>query len=149
MARRDPVRQLVGRSRPGPAGLAFLPLVWLAGRQLDLLAIGDATPRILGMRLERARLGLLLIAVLLASSSVAVAGEIAFVGLVAPHAARMLAPGSTRSILPLAVLIGVVLVVGADTLGRSLIAPFQIPAGIFTALIGAPYFAFLLWRTPR
>jgi len=130
-------------------GVLALPLVWLAGRQLDLLAIGDATPRVLGMRLERTRLGLLLLAVLLASSSVAVAGEIAFVGLIAPHAARMLANGSTRATLPVAILIGIILVVGADTLGRSLIPPFQIPAGIFTALIGAPFFAFLLWRTSR
>jgi iron complex transport system permease protein len=129
--------------------LATVPIVWLAGRQLDLLAVSDTTPRILGMRLERTRLALLAIAVLLAASAVAVAGEIAFVGLVAPHAARMLAPGSSRAVLPLAATIGVVLVVGADALGRSLIPPFQIPAGIFTALLGAPYFAFLLWRTAR
>lgn len=132
----------------GPA-LALIPFVWIAGRQLDLLAVSDATPRVLGMRLERVRLALLGLAVILASASVAVAGQLAFVGLIAPHAARILIPGTTRSTLPLAMLLGVILVVGADTLGRSLIPPFQIPAGIFTALVGAPYFAFLLWRTPR
>jgi iron complex transport system permease protein len=123
-----------------------VPLVLGQRRRLDLLAIDEDTPRILGIRTGRARLGLLAIAAVLAAVSVVAVGTVGFVGLVAPHLARALVgPRHGRSI-PVAMLLGGLLVVVADTLGRTLIAPTQLPAGLIIALIGAPYFVWLLRR---
>jgi iron complex transport system permease protein len=72
---------------------------------------------------------------------------IGFVGLVAPHVARALVGGRHARVLPVAALLGALLVCVADTIGRSVIAPAQIPAGLMTELLGAPYFVWLLWRT--
>ena len=72
---------------------------------------------------------------------------IAFVGLVAPHAARVLVGAQHRRVLPVAALLGALLVSVADTLGRTVIAPGQLPAGLLAALVGTPYFVWLLWRS--
>ncbi|MFD0478489.1 iron chelate uptake ABC transporter family permease subunit [Nonomuraea thailandensis] len=120
-------------------------LVWLR-RDLDLLALDEDTPRILGVPLEPVRLGALAGAVLLTSTAVAAVGVVAFVGLVAPHAARALVGAHHSRVLPVAALLGALLVSLADTLGRTVIAPAQVPAGLVTALIGTPYFVYLLWR---
>jgi len=127
--------------------LAITPALAAASRRLDLLALDDDTPRLLGIRLERTRLLVLAAAALLTSTAVSAVGVIAFVGLVAPHAARALVGGRHRRVLPVAALLGAVLVSLADTLGRTAIAPAQIPAGLVTAMIGTPYFAWLLWRS--
>jgi iron complex transport system permease protein len=74
-------------------------------------------------------------------------GVVAFVGLVAPHAARALVGGQHRRVLLVAPLLGAVLVGAADTIGRTVIAPAQVPAGLITALVGTPYFIWLLWRS--
>jgi iron complex transport system permease protein len=76
-------------------------------------------------------------------------GVIGFVGLVAPHAARLLAGARHVVVLPLAAVLGAVLTCVADTLGRTVIAPGQLPAGLLTAAVGAPYFIWLLWRSRR
>ncbi|NJP96772.1 iron ABC transporter permease [Nonomuraea sp. FMUSA5-5] len=120
-------------------------LVWLR-RDLDLLALDEDTPRVLGVPLEPVRLGALAGAVLLTSTAVSAVGVVAFVGLVAPHAARALVGAHHARVLPVAALIGALLVSLADTLGRTVIAPAQVPAGLVTALIGTPYFVYLLWR---
>lgn len=125
----------------------LLPLAWLFGRQLDAISLGDDPPRSLGIRLEPARLGLLTLAVALAAGAVAVVGTIGFVGLVAPHAARSFVAGRHRRLIVVAALLGALLVVVADTAGRTLLAPTEIPAGLMTALIGTPYFGWRLWRT--
>jgi len=104
-------------------------------------------PRVLGVRLERTRLLLLVAAALLTSTAVGAVGVVGFVGLVAPHAARALVGGRHAHVLLLAPLLGGLLVSVADTLGRTVISPAQIPAGIITAVVGAPYFVYLLWRT--
>ncbi|ASW57758.1 iron ABC transporter permease [Plantactinospora sp. KBS50] len=127
--------------------LLSIPAVVAARRELDLLALDDDTPRVLGVRVERARLVALGAAALLASTAVSAVGVIGFVGLVAPHAARALVGSRHGRVLPVAVLLGAALVSLADTLGRSVIAPAQIPAGLVTALIGTPYFVWLLWRS--
>jgi iron complex transport system permease protein len=118
-------------------------------RQLDLVALDDDTPRLLGLCLARERLGLLCLSVLLSASAVAAAGTIAFVGLVAPHAARALVGRRHVRVLPVAVMLGAALVCAADLLGRTVIAPAQLGAGLTTAVIGAPYFLYLLVRTRR
>ncbi|MFG1840542.1 iron ABC transporter permease [Micromonospora sp. NPDC049175] len=127
--------------------LVLTPAVVAARRDLDLLALDDDTPRVLGVRLERTRLVALGAAALLTSTAVSAVGVIGFVGLVAPHAARALVGGRHSRVLPVAALLGAALVSIADTLGRTVIAPAQIPAGLVTAMIGAPYFVWLLWRS--
>lgn len=133
---------------PVAVGLALaVPLVFGLRRRLDLLAVDDDTPRILGVRLERSRLLLLGAAAVLASLSVVAIGAVGFVGLVAPHLARFIAGARHSRLIPLSMLLGALLVSVADTLGRTLIAPAQIPAGLMIALIGAPYFVWLLRRS--
>lgn len=127
--------------------VVLLPLVWSASRVLDLVALDEDTPRLVGVRLEPARLGLLLAAALLIAGSVGAVGVVGFVGLVAPHAARALVGGSHLRVVPVAMLLGAVLLSVADTVGRTVIAPAQIPAGLVVAVIGAPYFLWLLARS--
>ncbi|MER5455174.1 iron ABC transporter permease [Micromonospora sp. NPDC002389] len=133
-----------------PVAIALLvltPAVVAARRELDLMTLDDDTPRVLGVRLERTRLIALGAAALLTSTAVSAVGVIGFVGLVAPHAARALVGGRHSRVLPVAALLGAALVSLADTLGRTVIAPAQIPAGLVTAMIGTPYFVWLLWRS--
>jgi ABC-type Fe3+-siderophore transport system permease subunit len=127
--------------------LITFPLAWAAHRELDLLAVDDDTPRVVGIRLERLRLLVLLAGALLASTAVSAVGVVGFVGLVAPHAARALVSGRHLYVVPVAVLLGSVLLSLADTLGRSVIAPAQVPAGLVVAMIGAPYFLYLLYQS--
>jgi len=126
-----------------------LPVLLSARRELDLLAFDDDTPRVLGIRIAPARLGLLVVSVILTAAAVSAVGAIGFVGLVAPHAARALVGARHSAVLPVAALLGAILVCVADTLGRTLIAPAQLPAGLLTAVVGAPYFVWLLWRSRR
>jgi iron complex transport system permease protein len=124
-----------------------IPLAVVVRRELDLLALDDDTPRLVGVRLERSRLLVLAVAAVLAATSVTAVGVVGFVGLVAPHAARALVGGRHARVLPVAMLLGAVLLGLADTLGRTVIAPAQLPAGLAVALLGAPYFVWLLARS--
>lgn len=124
-----------------------IPLAWVVRRELDLLALDEDTPRLVGVGLERVRLLVLLVAALLAATSVAAVGVVGFVGLVAPHMARALVGGRHTRSLPVAVLLGAVLLGAADLIGRTVIAPGQVPAGLVVAIIGAPYFVYLLARS--
>lgn len=125
----------------------IVPFVVAIRRELDLLSLDDDTPRVLGIRLEVVRLVALLGSALLAATAVSAVGVIGFVGLVAPHAARALVGGRHTRVIPVAMVLGALVVSLADTIGRSVIAPAQIPAGLLTALIGTPYFVWLLWRS--
>ncbi|MHA7209387.1 iron ABC transporter permease [Arthrobacter sp. MDT1-65] len=127
--------------------LIGLPVIASLSRAQDLLALDEDTPRLLGLQVPRTRVVLLAAAVLLTASSVAGIGVIGFVGLVAPHAARALVGASHRLILPTAMLLGAILVCLGDLIGRTAIAPAQLPAGLLTALLGAPYFIHLLFRS--
>lgn len=127
--------------------LVVVPLVAWLRRDLDLLALDEDSPRILGVPLEPVRLAALGGAVLLTATAVSAVGVVGFVGLVAPHAARALVGGHHARVLPVATLLGALLVSLADTLGRTVIAPAQVPAGLVTALVGTPYFVWLLWRS--
>ncbi|MCE0509252.1 iron ABC transporter permease [Microbacterium sp. KKR3/1] len=124
-----------------------LPFVVMSRRELDVLSLDEDTPRLVGIRLEPVRLTLLVVAAVLAALSVTAIGVIGFVGLVAPHAARALVGATHARVIPVAVLLGGLLVGVADTIGRTVIAPAQLPAGLVVALIGAPYFVWLLWRS--
>lgn len=126
--------------------LVAVPILFGMRRQLDLLAVDEDTPRILGIRLEGTRFTVLGIAAVLAAVSVVAVGTVGFVGLVAPHLARSLVGSRHGRVIPVSMVIGGVLVCVADTLGRTLIAPAQLPAGLMIALVGAPYFVWLLRR---
>ena len=138
-----------GRSLPDVAPVVAVlivvtPIVVILRRQLDLLAIDEDTPRILGINLERTRFGVLALAAVLAAVSVIAVGTVGFVGLVAPHLARSLVGARHARVIPVAMILGALLVVVADTFGRTIISPSQLPAGLMIALIGAPYFVWLL-----
>lgn len=133
----------------------WLLLIWLAlpvtlliimAPVLDLLGFDDAIVRGLGVSAAWARAGMLLLCAVIAASAVAVSGPIGFVGLIAPHIARRMTGSGHRRLLPMAAMVGAALLLIADTLGRSVIAPLQIPAGIMTAGVGAPFLAWLMWR---
>jgi iron complex transport system permease protein len=122
--------------------LACLPFA----RDLNVLARGDLAASALGVSVPRLRIGLYLVASLLTATAVTIAGSVGFVGLVIPHLLRLLGLSDHRRLLPAAVLAGGSLLVLADTLARSLIAPQQLPVGVITALLGVPVFLFLLHR---
>ncbi|WP_148572366.1 iron ABC transporter permease [Nocardioides caldifontis] len=127
--------------------LVALPLALVVRRELDLLALDEDTPRVVGIPLERVRLLVLLTAAVLTAMAVSAVGVVGFVGLVSPHIARALVGSRSVRVIPVAVLVGALLLVVADTVGRTAIAPAQIPAGLVVALLGAPYFVFLLARS--
>jgi iron complex transport system permease protein len=126
--------------------VVFVPLALLLSRHLNALNLGEDVARGLGSRVARHRGLLLLTAVALAGSTVAAAGTIGFVGLMAPHTARRLVGPSHEGLLPTAGLLGGFIVVAADLVGRTIAAPIELPAGLVTAVIGAPFFIYLLWR---
>ncbi|KUM69945.1 iron ABC transporter permease [Streptomyces curacoi] len=143
-----------GRTLPDVAPLAAVLAVGVAvtalrRTELDLVSLDEDTPKLLGLNLARGRLGFLALAVLLSATAVAAAGTIGFVGLVAPHAARALVGRQHSRVVPVAVLLGAVLVCTADLVGRTVIAPAQLGAGLMTAVIGTPYFLYLLVRSRR
>jgi len=124
----------------------FLPLALVLARNLDTLNMGDDLAQGLGSRVEWTRSLLLLCTVALAGASVATAGTIGFVGLMAPHLARQLVGPSHAGLIPVAALTGACIVELADLVGRLLFAPIELPCGVITAVIGAPYFLWLLYR---
>ncbi len=115
-----------------------------AARRLDLLALGDDEAESLGVNAARLRLGVIVAATLGTAAAVAVSGLIGFVGIVVPHAIRLRAGPSYRRLLPLAAILGVPFLCGADLLARTLLAPAEIPIGVVTAVVGAPFFLALL-----
>ncbi|HIT91246.1 MAG TPA: iron ABC transporter permease [Candidatus Merdenecus merdavium] len=127
--------------------LVLIPYVLTKSRVLDVLNLGDHVAYSLGASVESERRKLLIAAVALAASSVAVSGSISFVGLISPHLARKLVGPRHRILLPTCALVGAVLVSIADTIGRVILQPSEIPTGIMVAMIGAPYFLYLLAKS--
>ncbi|MEM6941932.1 MAG: iron ABC transporter permease [Pseudomonadota bacterium] len=125
--------------------LGLLPVLFVAHRMLDTLGFDQQSAAGLGVAVPRARVGFVVLAVLFSAMATAAAGIIAFVGLAAPHMARFLAGHRVLAYGPLALLLGAVICLGADLIGRSIFAPTQIPAGIVCAILGAPYFFWLMW----
>lgn len=122
-------------------------LLWARYMDLNILNLADETAIGLGLSINRARFVYLLLAVILATMCVAVGGNIAFVGLIAPHIARRLVGTNHVYSLPITALAGAILLVGADWFGRSVLAPDEILIGIVVAMIGAPYFLYILAKT--
>ncbi|MFJ5778730.1 FecCD family ABC transporter permease [Streptomyces sp. NPDC093094] len=132
-----------------PCAAAGLTLAPLYARRLDLLALGDRPARHLGVDVERLRIVLILVVALLTAAAVSVAGVIGFVGLVVPHLLRMLAGPGHRFLVPGSALGGALVLLAADLAARTLAAPAELPLGVLTALVGSPFFFWLLRRTRR
>lgn len=126
-----------------------LPLVIYGARDLNALNLGEDVAQGLGLRLTLKRAFLLLLAVALAGVTVTVAGIIGFVGLIAPHLARRLVGSMHEGLVPTAALMGGFLVILADLIGRTISPPTEIPAGIVIAIIGVPFFLYLLWKREK
>ncbi|MFT0800059.1 iron ABC transporter permease [Bacillus swezeyi] len=129
--------------------MIFLPILFLLASKLDLMSLGDELVDGLGERSARLRFILIFVAVGLAGSCVAVVGSIGFIGLIAPHIARRLVGTKSKHLLLASGLAGSIVLLASDSLGRGLMPPVEIPAGILTAIIGAPYFLYLLKQEAR
>ena len=121
---------------------AALAVAW----RLDALALGEETAAALGIDVERSKRGVVAIAALLTAAAVSIAGLVAFVGLIAPHAARLVVGPSHARLLPAAAIVGAAFVVLADMTARVIVAPSELPMGVISGLVGGPFFFALLWR---
>lgn len=119
----------------------------LLARHLDLLSLGDRQARHLGLDVARTRKIVIAMTALLTGTSVAFTGTIGFIGLVVPHLARLLCGPSHRRVLPVSAVLGALLIVFADTLSRTIAPPDEVPIGLFTAALGAPFFLIVVLRT--
>ncbi|WP_100444697.1 FecCD family ABC transporter permease [Glycomyces xiaoerkulensis] len=132
-----------------PLAVIGLLLAPRYARLLDLLALGERPARHLGVDVERLRIALIVVVALLTAAAVAVSGVIGFIGLVVPHLLRMSAGPGHRSLIPLSALGGAAVLVWADLAARTVAAPAEVPLGVLTALVGSPFFFWLLRRTRR
>jgi iron complex transport system permease protein len=130
-----------------PWALILLAASWLSARKMNIQELGDELAIGAGVSLQKQRFFLLLLSTALTGGAVTFAGGISFVGLMAPHMARRLVGSSFGALLPASALLGAILVMAADLAGRMLFAPMEIPAGVFTAAVGAPYFIYLLYKS--
>lgn len=124
----------------------FIPLAFLLARNVNALQLGDDIASGVGSAVQRQRFVLLMVSVALAGAAVSVGGAISFVGLIAPHMTRKLVGPAFGGVLPIAAFIGGLIVVVADTIARTAFLPYDIPVGVFTAGVGAPFFIYLLYR---
>ena len=134
-----------------PTVAIFVSLGWLLvrARAMNVLTAGDDVGSSLGIEVNRLRIELLVVSSLLTAAAVSVAGGIGFVGLMVPHAARLVVGPDHRRVLPIALLVGAVFMVLVDLLSRVVDRPNELPVGVFTAAIGAPFFILLLRRGSR
>ncbi|BCB02724.1 FecCD family ABC transporter permease [Bacillus sp. KH172YL63] len=126
--------------------LILIPLALYKAQMLNVLGLSEPVSIGVGVSINRERFIMLLVAVALAASAVSVTGGIAFIGLMAPHMAKALVGPRNQLFIPVAILLGGWLLLLADTIGRNILEPDGIPAGIMIALIGAPYFMYLLLK---
>ncbi|WP_096463767.1 FecCD family ABC transporter permease [Aneurinibacillus soli] len=129
-----------------PYVLGGITVMWLCSRELNILALGEQKAHHLGMNVQRVRFVLLVTASLVAGATVAVSGVIGFVGLIIPHMMRSVAGSDYRVLLPVSAVAGSILLVVADTMARTVLDPQELPIGVITAFLGAPFFAYLLRR---
>lgn len=130
----------------GPYVLICGTVLILHRRHLDVLRVGDDEAKALGLNPARTRLLVIGAASLMTAAAVSVSGLIAFVGLVVPHIVRLLVSNSYRVIVPMSALVGAAFLAFVDVGARTLVAPSELPVGVITAFVGAPFFAFVLWR---
>ncbi|MFH1080551.1 MAG: iron chelate uptake ABC transporter family permease subunit [Pseudomonadota bacterium] len=126
--------------------LAGFVVMIIHARSLNLLLTGEETAMQLGVDVEKTKKILLVTASMTTAAAVSVSGTIGFVGLIIPHLLRLTLGPDHRLLLPAAVLFGASFLTAADTIARSVMAPVELPVGVITALCGAPYFIYLLYR---
>ncbi|SFL80293.1 iron complex transport system permease protein [Gracilibacillus orientalis] len=129
-----------------PWVLCFIPLTFLLAKTISVLELGDSLATSLGVNVQVFRFTLLFVSVALAGSAVAFAGGIGFIGLIAPHIAKKLVGYTLHSLVPIAALVGGLMVMIADLIARTAFLPLDLPAGVFTAGVGAPFFIYLLYK---
>lgn len=132
-----------------PYTMLGLLAVLLICPKLNIFVLGDELGNSVGINVNLYRIIFMLLAAVLAGSAVSVAGTIGFIGLIAPHIARILVGNDHKYLIPLSSLLGASILVGSDTLARTLFIPLEIPVGVVTAILGAPFFLFLLYRKKR
>jgi len=126
-----------------------VPLLMWKSWDVNVMGAGDETAKSLGVNVERTRIFILMIATLLTAGIVSFVGTIGFIGLVAPHMCRMVIGGDNRFLIPASGLFGAALLLGADTVARTIIAPVILPVGVLTAFMGGPMFLYLIIRRKR
>ncbi|UOQ44306.1 iron ABC transporter permease [Halobacillus salinarum] len=132
-----------------PLVLVTFLILWRLSWDLNALSSGEEIAKSLGIDIKKLRVMTLLLSTLIASASIAFTGIIGFIGLVAPHIGRMIIGTDTRFLLPCASTIGAILLLLSDTLARTIISPIEIPVGIITSVLGAPFFIYLLMRKQK
>lgn len=131
----------------GPATLVLGAGAYLFADHFDVLALDEDQGRSLGLSTRHVRVAATILGAAIAACAVAVVGAVAFLGLLGPHLARLVAGGAHRRLIPVAMLLGALMLGAADVLGRTVDPPLELPAGLVVAVIGAPYLAFMLWRS--
>jgi cobalamin transport system permease protein len=129
-----------------PSVLVAVTALWMVRRLLDVIEVGDLEAESLGLNVARLRLVVVIAASLATAAAVSVAGLIGFVGIIVPHTVRILSGASYRNVLPLSVLFGASFLILVDVIARTAVAPAEIPIGVITAVVGAPFFVFALRR---
>ena len=132
-----------------PSVAVAVTILWLVRRLLDVIEVGDLEAESLGLNVGRLRLVVVVAASLATAAAVSVAGLIGFVGIIVPHTVRLLAGSSYRQVLPLSVLFGASFLILVDVVARTAVAPAEIPIGVITAFVGAPFFVLALRRSGR
>lgn len=120
--------------------------IWYYARQLNALAVGDESATSLGMNPDQLRTRLFVVLSLVVAAAVSMVGPIGFIGLVVPHIARLIVGAEHRRVIPVSILLGGAYLVSVDVLGRWLMAPSEIPVGVLTAILGTPFFIWLIRR---
>jgi iron complex transport system permease protein len=132
-----------------PYIMVGIVIIFLLARPLNVMQLDEEQAQQLGINVERTKLILLIASTLITAAAVCFVGTIGFVGIIVPHAVRLVFGPDHRSLLPLSALAGAILLILADTASRTLIPPTEIPVGVITAFLGAPFFVFLLRRSKK
>ncbi len=129
--------------------IAGLIILWICAQKLNIMLMGEEDAECLGINTTRLRNGIIVVCSILVAGAVSVSGIIGFVGLMIPHCVRMVCGADLRKIIPYGFFVGASFLVVCDTLARTIAEPTEIPVGIITAICGAPYFIYLIWRQFR
>jgi iron complex transport system permease protein len=132
-----------------PSIVVAVTALWLVRRLLDVVEVGELEAESLGLHVGRLRLVVVVAASLATAAAVSVAGLIGFVGIIVPHTVRLLAGSSYRQVMPLSVIFGAAFLIGVDLVARTAVSPAEIPIGVITAFVGAPFFVLALRRSGR
>ena len=125
----------------------LLPLIYYFSRTYDALIFGEEVAIGFGIHTSRLRLWMIIVGVIISAISVSIVGTIGFIGLLAPHAARRIVGIKHKAVFPVSILLGGMLLLAADFLGRYVLAPNEVPAGLLVSIVGAPYLLYLLKKS--